>query len=222
MPYDPETVSNTEFGIKTTLSDNRVHFNFTVFSMDYDDKQIDVDIADPSAALGRSTVAKNVAEATFRGVELELHALLTENLSIDANVGTLHAEFGEFFADFTGSGVDADYTYLEPLRAPQLTWTLGGTWNIPDISRGEAYVRASAHFIGEHHVSQLNTATTFNEDQTLVDASFNRKINNTKVSVFGRNLTDEDGFTVGYDVFAGAAWSYATVSYTHLTLPTKA
>jgi len=209
VPYDPETVSNTEFGIKTTLRDNRVHFNFTVFSMDYDDKQIDVDIADPSAALGRSTVAKNVAEATFRGVELELHALLTENLSIDANVGTLHAEFGEFFADFTGSGVDADYTYLEPLRAPQLTWTLGGTWNIPDISRGEAYVRASAHFIGEHHVSQLNTATTFNEDQTLVDASFNRKINNTKVSVFGRNLTDEDGFTVGYDVFAGAAWSYA-------------
>jgi iron complex outermembrane receptor protein len=27
--------------------------------------------------------------------------------------------------------------------------------------------------------------------------------------VYGRNLTNEDGFTVGYDVFAGAAWSYA-------------
>ena len=24
-----------------------------------------------------------------------------------------------------------------------------------------------------------------------------------------KNLTEEDGFTVGYDVFAGAAWSYA-------------
>jgi len=43
----------------------------------------------------------------------------------------------------------------------------------------------------------------------LVDVSFNRRINDTKISVFGRNLTDEDGFTVGYDVFAGAAWSYA-------------
>ena len=177
--------------------------------MDYEDKQIDVDIADPTAALGRSTVAKNVAEATFRGVELELHAIVTENFSIDANLGSLHAEFGEFFADFTGSGVDSDYTYLEPLRAPQLTWTLGGTLDFPDVSRGEAYLRGSAHFIGEHHVSQLNTPTTFNEDQTLVDLSFIRKINNTKISVFGRNLTNEDGFTVGYDVFAGAAWSYA-------------
>ena len=209
IPYDPETVTNTEIGVKTTLRDNRVHFNFTVFSMDYEDKQIDVDIADPTAALGRSTVAKNVAEATFRGVELELHAIVTENFSIDANLGSLHAEFGEFFADFTGSGVDSDYTYLEPLRAPQLTWTLGGTLDFPDVSRGEAYLRGSAHFIGEHHVSQLNTPTTFNEDQTLVDLSFIRKINNTKISVFGRNLTNEDGFTVGYDVFAGAAWSYA-------------
>ncbi|MCH2263663.1 MAG: TonB-dependent receptor [SAR86 cluster bacterium] len=209
VPYGPETVTNTEFGIKTTLRDNRIHFNFTVFSMDYEDKQIDVDVVDASAALGRSTVAANVAEATFRGVEIELHALVTENFSIDANLGSLHAEFGEFFADFTGSGVDADYSYLEPLRAPQLTWTLGGTYSFPSIPRGEAYVRASAHFIGEHHVSQLNTPTTFNEEQTLVDVSINRKIDNTKISVFGRNLTNEDGFTVGYDVFAGAAWSYA-------------
>ena len=37
----------------------------------------------------------------------------------------------------------------------------------------------------------------------------NRIINDAKVSVYGRNLTNEDGFTVGYDVFAGAAWSYA-------------
>jgi len=209
VPYDPETVTNTEFGIKTTLRDNRVHFNMTVFSMDYEDKQIDVDIVDASAALGRSTVAANVAEATFRGVEIELHALVSENFSIDANLGTLAAEFGEFFADFTGSGVDADYSYLEPLRAPKLTWTVGGTYNFPGIARGEAYVRASAHHIAKHHVSQLNTPTTFNEDQTLVDFSVNRIINDAKVSVFGRNLTNEDGFTVGYDVFAGAAWSYA-------------
>ena len=26
---------------------------------------------------------------------------------------------------------------------------------------------------------------------------------------FAKNITEEDGFTVGYDVFAGAAWTYA-------------
>ena len=50
IPYDPETVTNTEIGGKTTLWENRVHFNFTVFSMDYDDKQIDVDVVDATAA----------------------------------------------------------------------------------------------------------------------------------------------------------------------------
>ena len=42
-----------------------------------------------------------------------------------------------------------------------------------------------------------------------MDFSVNRVIDDAKISVFARNLTDEDGFTVGYDVFAGAAWSYA-------------
>ena len=209
VPYDPETVSNTEFGIKTTLRDNRIHFNITVFSMDYDDKQIDADVVDPTAATGRSTVTNNVAEATFRGLELELNALVSENFSIDANLGTLSAKFGEFFADFNGSGTDADYSYLEPLRAPKLTWTIGGTYNLKNINKGNAYIRGSAHHIGKHHVSQLNTPTTFNDDQLLVDLSVNWVINDAKVSLFGRNLTNEDGFTVGYDVYAGAAWSYA-------------
>ena len=34
-------------------------------------------------------------------------------------------------------------------------------------------------------------------------------MNDSKVSVFDRYFTDQDGFTVGYDVFTGAAWSYA-------------
>ena len=75
--------------------------------------------------------------------------------------------------------------------------------------QGLAYIRASAHFIGEHQTSQFNTPTTFNEDQTIYDISLNYEFNDTVISVFGKNLSEEDGFTVGYDVFGGAAWSYA-------------
>ena len=52
-PYDPETVTNIEVGVKSTLMNNRLRLNVAVFDMEYDDKQIDVDVADPSAALGR-------------------------------------------------------------------------------------------------------------------------------------------------------------------------
>ena len=207
-PYKPETVTSIEVGVKSTLLDNRLRVNVAIFDMEYEDKQLDVDIPDTLAALGRQTVTDNVAEASFKGIELELNALITQNFSIDLNVGYLDPSYDDFFADFNGSGAAADFTYLEPLRAPDLTWTLGLTYEW-EAGPGLAYVRASAHHIGEHHTSQLNSPTTFNKEQTLVDLSMNYEINNTVIALFGKNLTEEDGFTVGYDVFAGAAWSYA-------------
>ena len=207
-PYKPETVTNIELGLKSTLMDNRLRVNVAVFDMEYEDKQLDVDIPDTLAAIGRATVTDNVAEASFKGIELELYAIITQNFSIDLNVGYLDASYDEFFADFNGSGTPADYTYLEPLRAPDLTWTLGLTYEW-EAGPGLAYIRASAHHIGEHHTSQLNSLTTFNKEQTLIDLSMNYEINNTVFAFFAKNLTEEDGFTVGYDVFAGAAWSYA-------------
>ena len=206
-PYRPETVTNIELGLKSQLLDNRLRFNMAIFDMDYEDKQLDVDIPDTLAAIGRATVTDNVAEATFRGVEIELYAIINQNFSVDLNMGYLDASYDEFFADFTGSGTEADFTYLEPLRAPELTWTLGLTYEW-QAGAGIAYVRASAHFIGEHHTSQLNSQTVFNNDQTLVDLSMNYEIDNTTFAFFAKNITEEDGFTVGYDVFAGAAWTY--------------
>tara|TARA_B100000963_G_scaffold215565_1_gene188048 strand:- start:3613 stop:5868 length:2256 start_codon:yes stop_codon:yes gene_type:complete len=206
-PYRPETVTNIELGLKSQLLDNRLRFNMAIFDMDYEDKQLDVDIPDTLAAIGRATVTDNVAEATFRGVELELYAIINQNFSIDLNMGYLDASYDEFFADFTGSGTESDFTYLEPLRAPELTWTLGLTYEW-QAGQGIAYVRASAHFIGEHHTSQLNSQTVFNNDQTLVDLSMNYELDNTTFAFFAKNITEEDGFTVGYDVFAGAAWTY--------------
>ena len=207
-PYKPETVTNIEVGVKSTLMDNRLRVNVAIFDMEYEDKQLDVDIPDTLAAIGRATVTDNVAEASFKGIELELYAIITQNFSIDLNVGYLDPSYDDFFADFNGSGAAADFTYLEPLRAPDLTWTLGLTYEW-EAGPGLAYVRASAHHIGEHHTSQLNSPTTFNKEQTLVDLSMNYEINNTVIALYGKNLTEEDGFTVGYDVFAGAAWSYA-------------
>ena len=206
-PYRPETVTNIELGLKSQLLDNRLRFNMAIFDMDYEDKQLDVDIPDTLAAIGRATVTDNVAEATFRGLEIELYAIINQNFSIDLNMGYLDASYDEFFADFTGSGTEADFTYLEPLRAPELTWTLGLTYEW-QAGAGIAYVRASAHFIGEHHTSQLNSQTVFNNDQTLVDLSMNYELDNTTFAFFAKNITEEDGFTVGYDVFAGAAWTY--------------
>jgi len=62
----------------------------------------------------------------------------------------------------------------------------------------------------------FNTPQTENASQNIVDASLGYQWNNTMVTLYGTNLTDEDSYTVGFDVganpttsppFAGL-WSY--------------
>jgi iron complex outermembrane receptor protein len=41
----------------------------------------------------------------------------------------------------------------------------------------------------------------------LIDLSINYEVNGYKFSVYGRNLTDEDGYAHGFDV--SGLWAYA-------------
>jgi iron complex outermembrane receptor protein len=52
-----------------------------------------------------------------------------------------------------------------------------------------------------------NSPELENDGQHLLDASVNYAINSLQFSLFGRNLTDEDGYSHGYDV--AGVWSYA-------------
>ena len=78
------------------------------------------------------------------------------------------------------------------------------------MANGSACVRGSFHYIGEHFTNVTNSPELENDAQQLVDASINYAMNNgLQFSLFGRNLTDEDGYSHGYDV--AGLWSYAAV-----------
>ncbi len=80
------------------------------------------------------------------------------------------------------------------------------------MGQGTAWSRVGWHYIGEHQVTLLNSPQTENDAQSLIDASVNYELDAWQFSVFGRNLTEEDGYTVGFDVgglAAGSLFSYA-------------
>jgi iron complex outermembrane receptor protein len=56
-------------------------------------------------------------------------------------------------------------------------------------------------------VDFANKPELHNDSQTLIDASFTYNLENWYGSVFGRNLSDEDGYQIGFDV--AGLWSYA-------------
>ena len=76
------------------------------------------------------------------------------------------------------------------------------------IGPGEAWVRGAYHFIGDHFIEQTNAPELANDDQHLVDMSINYAVNDVTLSLFGRNLTGEDGWAHGLDV--SGLWAYAS------------
>jgi iron complex outermembrane receptor protein len=204
VPYDPETVDNYELGIKSEWMDNRLRVNANVFYMEYEDKQEELQLAEPLEATGQKTIVTNASSATIYGVELDVQAYITDNFSLRANLGYLDTEYDDFFYEDANNVVD--FSDLDFRRAPDWTGSLDATYEW-EMAGGTAWVRGAYHFLGEHYTSVDNSPELKNDDQHLVDASVNFSINSFTFSVFGRNLLDEDGYTHGYDV--AGLWSYA-------------
>lgn len=203
VPYNPETVDNYELGFKSEWANGRMRLNGALFYMDYKDKQEEIGLPSEGATGQRISVF-NAANATMQGLELELQAAVTEGLTISSNLGYLDSEYDDFsFND--GFGI-VDNSGFEFRRAPEFTGSLNATYEW-DVAGGEAWVRGSYRFIGEHFIEQTNRPELANDDQQLLDLSVNYAINGVTLSVFGRNLTEEDGWAHGLNV--SGLWAYA-------------
>ena len=203
QPYDPETVDNYELGVKSEWLDNRMRVNANLFYMEYEDKQEELQLPDDNDT-GQKTVVENASSATLQGVEIDIQATLGEGLSLRANLGYLDSSYD----DFTYQGLDGpvDLSGLDFRRAPDWTGSLDMTYQW-EMAGGQAWVRGAYHYIGEHFVNVSNSPELENDAQNLFDASVNYTYDAFTVSVYGRNLTDEDGYSHGYDV--AGLWSYA-------------
>jgi iron complex outermembrane receptor protein len=203
-PYDQETVDNIEFGFKTEWLDRRLRVNGAIFRMDYDDKQEELQLPSATSGTGQVTLVTNASTATMQGIELDVLYYPQENFSLRANIGWLDAEYDDF--DFTGPTGPVDLSSLEFRRAPDVTASLSGTYEW-SIGEGRLWVLAGVHYIDEYEVDFANKPELTNDSQSLVNASINYSYGDFQVSLYGHNLTDEDGYGIGFDV--AGLWSYA-------------
>ena len=199
------TSSFPGFVLSSEWMDRRLRFNGAIFQMDYEDKQEELQLPSEGPT-GQKTVVVNAADATIQGIELELQAFITESLSIRANIGYLDTEYDDF--SFIGAGGElTDLSGLEFRRAPDWNASLDATYEW-QLGGGDAWVRGAYHFLGEHFIDVSNAPELTNDDQHLLDLSVNYAIKGIQFSVYGRNLTDEDGWSHGFDV--SGAWAYAS------------
>ncbi len=203
-PFNPELVDNFEIGMKSEFLDRRLRFNASIFHLIYDDKQEEFSVPAP-VGTGQETRILNAASAKVTGVELDVTAAPTDGLTISGTLGYLDARYDDFFADVDADGIETDNTGLAFRRAPNWNWTLGFNYETP-AGPGDLILNGTWHYLGAHEMTFLNNPALRNDGQHLVDASINYRIDGTMVSAFVRNLLEEDGWTIGFDI--QGLWSY--------------
>ncbi|MBS3797503.1 MULTISPECIES: TonB-dependent receptor [unclassified Pseudoalteromonas] len=90
MAYKPDTTTNYELGIKSTWLRNKLHFNAALFSVDWDDAQIQ-----STTVNGQEIITANAGSARSQGVELSTRALLGDNWTVYATYAYAKAELTE-------------------------------------------------------------------------------------------------------------------------------
>lgn len=126
QPVDPETSESFELGMKSTWLDNRLMLNVSLFHTEYDDFQAEAtesvpvfdEDGNPTDIDGNgipdsnfSFILTNVGKVTTKGVEIDLMAQPTPNLSlfggvafIDAGIDSYDAGPCSFGQEFRGVG----------------------------------------------------------------------------------------------------------------------
>ncbi len=175
--FDPETVDNYEVGYKSYWFDRRLELNLAAFQMDWQDKQEQV-------FTGLSFIIDNAASATTRGVELELAARPTPELTFDANFAYLDTEYEEFDGSPLAVG--------RPIPGqPETSGSVGVQYVTPIMANIELFTRADVIYRDDSFVNVTNNL--MNEGLTTINArvGFQSADRRYGIYVWGRNITDE-------------------------------
>ncbi|MCS6948675.1 MAG: TonB-dependent receptor, partial [Steroidobacteraceae bacterium] len=153
-PFNPEEVKTIEIGAKLDLLDRRLRLNAAIF--DTDAKDMQRQLARATSAGVAEIVTQNAAAASYRGAELELTWLATDDFRLEATLGYLDAKYTNYCTDLNGvapndpslvncappitttTGViqPVDLRRLPIARAPDLTARVAALYSVQVNDRG--------------------------------------------------------------------------------------
>ena len=214
-PADPEQADQLEIGMKADFADGRLRANVTGFFTIYDEVQR---ITNDLDALGNPLqLLNNAAEAEIPGVEAELTWLPTDRLRLMAGIGWIDPEYKKFTGVDMGAATteenEALAKELEFERVPDFEYTVTGEYRVPLTDRGDLIFRGQYAWREGFYTDTINRPLRAIDDYGILDASVRFENENWRVSLWGRNLTEEnyaDIISVGfnYQRFGGQARTY--------------
>ncbi|MFQ5661373.1 MAG: TonB-dependent receptor [Gammaproteobacteria bacterium] len=190
IPFNEETSTNYEFGMKSEFFD-RLRLNITGFFTDYDDIQITQFLSVPG---GFRAFIANAGGVEVHGVEAEAVWQVTDVLRLSGSYANLHSRFVNTLLTTDDTGTLTDFSGTRPDNAVDWTGTLVGELNFP-LSDGSTLTfrgdwrgrSASFDDVGELPDRKRPAASVFGARVTW--RSSNEK---WSAALWGKNLNQEE------------------------------
>jgi iron complex outermembrane receptor protein len=142
---NPEFVDSYEVGIKSEFFDGIMRLNGAAFYYDYSDQQF-------VNQIGVSAVLENAGGVDIYGLELELLAMPTDNLTLQAGLGLIDAEYNEL--ELGGFDLEGN----EPVSAPDLNFNLAADYTIDIGENWMTRIHLDGNYVGDQWFSAYNDA----------------------------------------------------------------
>jgi len=201
--YEPEKNIAVELGIKSSWFDRRVTANASVFQTDYTNFQV----------LKIEGVAANVInapKAKIRGGDLELNALLTEQLVTNFALSVLDAKYVEFCDNDPVNPSDAppepgcsgtgekNLSGVEMARSPNYTLNVGAeyTWNLPYSLASTLRLRGEWFKAADQAFRPFGAPEDRQESYSIVNGfvSMTSADEKLELRLYGKNLENTEYF----------------------------
>jgi len=191
--YDPDFVTNYEFGWKMTLADGAVRFNGAAYIVDWDNFQFGF----LDFTVSNLTIVQNVGNSQTRGVEWDLAWAMNENNTLtfagSYNDAELETDFWRT-QDLEDEGAPPNAPAGTPMPyVPK--WQLTGIWRSNfEVASMPSFFQAAVAYTG----ARWNDLDTLNvparqemDDYTLVNLSAGIEKDNWTLTFFINNAFDE-------------------------------
>jgi iron complex outermembrane receptor protein len=210
--YKPEIVNAYEAGLKGYLFERRLSFASAVFLSKYKDQQVTTQVVVPS---GIASSVDNAGSSTLYGAEFEAQAKFDSHFSGTVALGYIHAKY-DTFSRFVPAGAPNPLNPSQTIPAggqivnvadlygfqntPEWTGNVSLTWR-GDVAGGELTITPMVSYRDSYQQFELPLPLLDQKAFTLVDltASWAPEGGRFKLSVTGKNLTDERYRTGGYN-----------------------
>ncbi len=189
--FRPEYSTTAEIGTKLLLADRRVRLNIAAHYTEYEDLQIQQFVTFDDGRPSNIFTVNAKDGTTAYGVELDLTAAVTENITLFTNYAYTKCEFsGSIIIDSRGTDIDGNSCQ----RTPENGVSAGVQSRVPLNNNVDLTLGADYQWKDEFYFNNLNAPTHLIKDESVLNAraGLSSSDDTWDLQLWVKNATDED------------------------------